>query len=463
MIVERLLRNWLFFGFMGLAACAPMPQVDVTSRRAAEAPPRLPAMKTFGERQVARATRSNTDIARDFIDLSFQMESGRKLDILTRFEGPISLRVVGSGPISLASDLGRLLSRLRREAGLNITITTDESANINIVPISKKEMQRVVPNAACFVVPNVRDWNDFNKARRGPRVDWTRLARREQVAIFVPTDSAPQELRDCLHEEIAQALGPLNDLYRLPDSVFNDDNIHTVLTDFDMLILKTYYAPELRTGMTRAQVEAALPRILSRLNPAGDNQLVDMPQPTSRAWIDEMHQALGSARATNSRRSAAERAIAISQSRGWLDARQGFSLYALGRLTIASNPDTALRAFQAADRVYAARPETRIHRAYVGVQLAAFQLLQGNADSVLAIVNQHINTAFEHENAALLSSLLMFRAEALELQGRVSEAQLVRVDSLAWARYGYGSVQAIEARQREISQLNPAKRRTAGL
>jgi len=34
---------------------------------------------------------------------------------------------------------------------------------------------------------------------------------------------SPQEVRDCLHEELAQALGPLNDLYRLPDSVFNDD------------------------------------------------------------------------------------------------------------------------------------------------------------------------------------------------------------------------------------------------
>ncbi|MEL6649002.1 MAG: ATP-dependent transcriptional regulator, partial [Pseudomonadota bacterium] len=182
-----------------------------------------------------------------------------------------------------------------------------------------------------------------------------------------------------------------------------------------------------------------------------------------RVWIDEMNQALGSTRAPGGRRAAAERAIAISQSAGWMDARQGFSLYALGRLTIASDPDIALRAFQNADRVYAAHPETRVHRAYVAVQLAAFQLLQGNADGVLTLVSEHINTAFKHENAALLASLLMFRAEALELQGRVSEARVVRVDSLGWARYGYGSSSAIKAREREISQLNPAKRRTAGL
>ena len=125
-------------------------------------------------------------------------------------------------------------------------------------------------------------------------------------------------------------------------------------------------------------------------------------------------QALGAARAPNGRRAAAERAIAISQSSGWLDNRQGFSLYALGRLTIATNPETALRAFEAADRVYASHSETRVHRAYVAVQLAAFALLRGDADAVLSLVSNNINTAFEHENAALLASLLMFRAEALE-------------------------------------------------
>lgn len=462
-MIARLLRHWLFFAFMSLAACMPVPQVEVARSVSAQTNSRLPAMKTFGERQASRPTRSNTDIARDFMDLAFQMESGRRLGILTRFEGPITLRVVGQSPVSLAPDLGRLLARLRREAGLNISVTTDSSANINIVPISKREMQRLVPNAACFVVPNVRDWEDFHRARRGPRVDWTRLARREQVAIFVPTDSAPQELRDCLHEEIAQALGPLNDLYRLPDSVFNDDNIHTVLTDFDMLILKTYYAPELRNGMTRAQVEAALPQILSRLNPIGDRKTVDLTPRTSRAWMAEMAQALGAERAPNGRHVAAQRAIALSQNSGWQDTRQGYSLYALGRLTIASRPDMAFRAFQNANTIYGARYETRVHQAHVAVQLCAFALLNGDAGTVLQLTSKHIPTAYEHENASLLASLMMFRAEALEIQGRVSEAQNVRMDSLGWARYGYGSQAAIAARAREIAQLNPSNRRARDL
>jgi len=64
----------------------------------------------------------------------------------------------------------------------------------------------------------------------------------------------------------------LNGLYHLPYSVFNDDNLHTVLTGFDMMMLKAYYSPELRSGMTRGQVAQALPYILNRINPAGNGR-----------------------------------------------------------------------------------------------------------------------------------------------------------------------------------------------
>ena len=66
-----------------------------------------------------------------------------------------------------------------------------------------------------------------------------------QAAIFLPLDTTPQDVRDCLHEEITQALGPANDLYRLPDSIWNDDNFHGMATPFDMLILRALYQPEL--------------------------------------------------------------------------------------------------------------------------------------------------------------------------------------------------------------------------
>ena len=250
---------------MFLTACMPSGSMEYTSRASA-LPDSLPPMKTFATAPVAAPQRSNQDISRDFLDLTFRMESGRLLPYMTRFEGPITVRVSGNAPSSLQSDLTKLLARLRNEARIDIRQTTRADANITINMIARKTLQGSVPAAACFVVPHVQSWDEFRKLRRTASVDWARLKKRDKVGIVMPGDVSPQEIRDCLHEELAQAIGPLNDLYRLPDSIFNDDNIHTVLTGFDMLILRAYYAPELRSGMSQQQVAQRLPAILSRLD-----------------------------------------------------------------------------------------------------------------------------------------------------------------------------------------------------
>ena len=63
------------------AACAEVPQ----TQRADVTPVRLdfPAVKGFAGGSPGPATRSNADMARAFLDLSFQMESGRPLPALT--------------------------------------------------------------------------------------------------------------------------------------------------------------------------------------------------------------------------------------------------------------------------------------------------------------------------------------------------------------------------------------------
>src|SRR6056297_3139812 len=64
----------------------------------------LPAMKTFSKVRPSPSTRSNADIARDFLDLSFRLESGRELPVLTRFEGPVTIRTRGPEAPRLSAD-----------------------------------------------------------------------------------------------------------------------------------------------------------------------------------------------------------------------------------------------------------------------------------------------------------------------------------------------------------------------
>jgi len=441
-----------------LGACMPGGSGEVTSRAATPAPEAIASIKVFAVPRPVPPQRANADIARDFLDLSMQMESGRTLKTFTRFDGPIRVRVTGRPPATLLPDLTRVLNRFRTEAGINIGLARSGPANVTIQAVSRSEIRRQLPQAACFVVPNISSLGEYRGARRAGATSWSSLRRRDKVAIFLPSDASPQEVRDCLHEELAQAIGPLNDLYRLSDSVFNDDNVHTVLTGFDMLILRAYYAPELRSGMTYRQVSAALPGILARLNPGGENIAPNPASSTPRAWIRAIQTALGPGVSRSERRAAAEKAVQIAEAVGWTDHRRGFSHYALGRIMQSTDPVFAQNQFATADAYYRRSPSTALHRAHSASQLAAYAITQGKGETALALVNPQIAIAERYENAALLATLMMLRAEALELTGRVSEARSVRLDSIGWARYGYGADWAVRAKLREVASLNPLKR-----
>ncbi len=412
-----------------LSACAAIGP-DVPQRRA---PPdiALPPMKSFGAARPFPPTRSNQNIAAEFLDLSFRLESGRDLPVLTRFEGPVTVRVVGPAPPTLSGDLDRLLARLRAEAGIPITrVPSAAEASITIEMISRAELQRAVPQAACFVVPRLSSWADYRRDRRNPALDWTTLRTRERMAVFIPADV---------------------------DSVFNDDNFHAVLTGYDMLILRATYAPELRSGMTRAEVAQALPGILRRLNPQGEGVGAAPRRPTTRAWIDAIETALGPRTPPARRRVAAAEAIEIARAQGWNDNRLGFSLYAFGRLSLGADADLALASFLQARQIFARSSTTAIHEAHVNMQLAAFALSSPQPDFTLELVDASTPVVERAQNASLLASLLFVRAEALTALDRLDEARATRVDSLGWARYGFGSDQEVLLRAAEIASLRPIR------
>ncbi len=442
--------RWLALAALALiTACTPMPDGPDPIRLT------FPEMRSFAATSPGPSTRPNSEIALDFMDLAFRMESGRQLPTFTRFEEPITVRLVGPVGPSVPQDLAGVLDRLRKEARIDIRMTDAEDANIIIEPVPTRTLQRVAPNAACFVVPRVGSWRELRAARGTATIDWATLQRRERAAIFLPADAAPQEIRDCLHEELAQALGPLNDLYRLPDSIFNDDNIHAVLTGFDMLILRAYYAPELQNGMTERQVAERLPRILARINPRGERRGGQIPSGTSRAWIDSIETALSGGNSDIRRRRAALRAVSIGQQLGWTGPREGFANYAYGRLQLGNDSTLALGAFNTAGRAYRQSAVTNIHSAHISVQLAAFTLISGDPDATIAITDEAIPVARRHQNAALLSLLMMFKAEALDMKGDTEAGMALRLDSLGWAQYGFGSRDEVIDRLNEIASLVP--------
>lgn len=447
-----------------LASCAPPPG-NVQVARMAPANISLPPMKLPAGARASAPTRSNASIAREFISLAFLLESGRNLPVLSRFEGPITLRVTGM-PMGAASarDLDLLLARLQDEARININrVHGDAPANITLHFMNQSKLRRAVPQAACFVTPGVSSWREFTSSRNGAGRDWTTLTSRTKMAIFLPGDVSPQEIRDCLHEEIAQALGPVNDLYHLTDSIFNDDNFHTVLTGFDMVVLRAFYDRGLHSGMTRDAVAARLPSILARINPNGRRGGTSSPAPTPQAWKNDIQTALGGQANGPRQLAAAKRAVAFARSHNWNDNRLGFSLYALGRLALARDSQLAIKSFTEAEAIFRRDPNTRLHAAHIGVQSAAYALSSGSAAAAVQIADKNSAVALRGENPNLLSTLLMIKATALETLGKLEEAKSVRLDSLGWARYGLRTDAEIRKRLREIAALSPPKGRNPDL
>lgn len=444
-----------------LSGCVAPAVTDVPQRRASApevtTPPR--PMASFAPQAAPRVTRSNSSIAADFLDLTFQMESGRPILTFSRFEGPISVATKGKVPASAARDLSALLARLRTEARLDIKPAADPAtASITVEFLPRAEMQAAVPQAACFVVPRVGSWEEFRAARGTAQIDWTTLTERSRATVFVPADVSPQEQRDCLHEELAQALGPLNDLYHLSDSVFNDDNFNTILTGFDMMVLRATYAPELRSGMGRAEVAARLPGLLARINPAGGRGGIGPSVQTPRDWISAIEAALNPRSSNAARRAAAERALAMAQAQGWTDNRRAFSHFVEARLTLGTEVEASVVNFAEAGQFYARLPGGALHLAHVDMQMAAFALNAGQYDRVSELARRATPAVKREQNAAILATLMFLDAAARDAAGRHAEAAAIRLDSQPWARYGFGSEAQVRARMSEVNAL--ARRNT---
>ena len=450
-----------------LAACTPTgmasdgPAVARATTASATVP--LPPMRRVeGAPRLREPVYPNGQLARDILALSFQLETGRPLPVLTRFEGPITVSIESVGappPDTLAPDLADLLARLRREAKIDVRRTREgEMGSITITALPRATLQRHVPGAACFVVPRVAGWKDYLRRRLGPDTDWTTLETRTRASIFLPSDVSPQELRDCLHEELAQALGPLNDLYRLPNSVFNDDNTHSVLTDFDMLVLRAIYDDDLRSGMSKAEAAERLPAILRRINPRGRRADAAPVAESPPAWNAAIGGALDPRRSAAGRLTSAREAVRLARAEGWQDDRLALSQLALGRAAMNGPTEqdarTAVAAFLESAGLYRTLHGEGVQSAQVSVQLAAFALGSGQPDGAIALLDRAIPAAEGAQNAVLLSTLLMLRAEATRLQGADREAARIRQDALAWGRYAWGD-RVLALRAAEVAGLRP--------
>ncbi|MEP4036005.1 DUF2927 domain-containing protein [Pseudophaeobacter sp.] len=220
------------------------------------------------------------DLAEHFEEIAFYNEyagrSGSGLSGgLSRWSGPVKL-VADFGPSvpegQRLRDQGVLSAygaRLSRITGHNIS-TSPKRGNFHVIFASADDRAYVAEKVR-DLLPNLSA-SDLQLFVNPPRTHYCFvLAGGPQNAPFdyirgvaLIRAEHPDLVRDsCIHEEVAQGLGLLNDSPRARPSIFNDDDEFAYLTSHDELLLKMLYDPRLRTGMSAEEARPII-RILAR-------------------------------------------------------------------------------------------------------------------------------------------------------------------------------------------------------
>ncbi|MDT8344561.1 MAG: DUF2927 domain-containing protein [Thermohalobaculum sp.] len=397
---------------------------------------------------------SDASLAAVFTTLAFDFEWGAARPGLVRLAAPVRVGLEGAGAEQYGAFLAGYLRFLAQGTGIDIApagaAADGAAANLHVRLVDGVAFAQVLPGAACVVAPGEVAWSAMRSDPSGYGGDAMAAVRDlAEVTVFIPDDAAPHQIRGCLIEEVAQALGLVNDLYGLGPSIFNDDAAHLWPTALDLMMLRVLYAPELVPGMDRGAAEAAARQALARLNPAGqaapDLRLVpDAALGDWRALAQKVHRRDAEPATREAR---ARAALDLVSARAPGSPQHCLGLTTLGRALSLTRPAEAAGVLAEA-RALCARVHGPgdIRLARLGLDQAIAHLRAGDARAALAAAGGVEAALADHAQDEALATLYAVRARAyraLQQGERAFEAQRRAAE---WGAYAFGADNAALAR-----------------
>lgn len=244
-----------------LAACAGRTEPYRTAERPQE--PAYASAVPAGD-----TAYSNESLAQLFVQLTHGLESGKSRPALQRFERPVRVGLLGDGVANYRAFTDQLLGEIATRS--KIDISTGPGPHNLLVQFVPGEEFTPKTNSQCIVIFGQPDWSTFLRAPQRYQLSaLEKQTAQEDLSILIPDTALPHEIRECLIEEITQALGPGNDLFGLGLTIFNDDNAHTWPTALDYLMLRVLYDPRLKSGLDKRETRQRALTVLDEINPAG--------------------------------------------------------------------------------------------------------------------------------------------------------------------------------------------------
>ncbi len=238
------------------------------------------------ERQPVDASFSNSRLAENFERIAFNSEYRRENGQLiarttparlSRWEQPIKYSLRGEAATNAdRAEYDSFIARLAKLTDLEfVEETEDGDPNLTILFLGAEERLAfkadLEENGRAENMPLIIQWVDDVYHTCVGQVAFDDLDSGEIVgAMIVIKGELEGVLRSsCIHEELAQTLGLMNDDPDVRPSIFNDDQEFALLTEHDEILLRILYDRRLRPGMQADEARPLLPEIIEEIRPGG--------------------------------------------------------------------------------------------------------------------------------------------------------------------------------------------------
>ncbi len=229
----------------------------------------------------ADAPFGNADLIRNFERIAFNMEFApgdalvaRSTPVdLVKWRSPVRWKLTGDGAAPRdRNSYRRLFARLHGLTGLEFQEVEDQPDLFILIAgpgLRRAFVEQLRLAGAGSKIRILEEWagNDLypcvgQVGRSRERGGW-----KNKATIVIKAETAGLLRESCIHEELTQTLGLLNDDAGARPSIFNDDQEFALLTAHDELLLRILYDPRLRAGMNAEEGMPIVRRIVEEIGP----------------------------------------------------------------------------------------------------------------------------------------------------------------------------------------------------
>jgi Protein of unknown function (DUF2927) len=243
-------------GLGGSVANAENP--DIMSRRAAE-----------------RTDFTNDEIREGFFKIAFnaELQLDKPAERVRKFDEPIRIFVESHGLPDRRPEIAAIVDDIRAHVNhLDVAITNDRrEANFTVRLVADRNLNRTI--RSLFGNDRAKQIQHSLSPQCLSGIGKDERYRIRRAEVILPVDAGEFTFYDCAYEELLQALGAINDDRTVPWTMFNDEVQMGFFDVYDQYLLNILYDPRIHAGMTKDEVNALLPEVLS----------------TARIWVRDVN------------------------------------------------------------------------------------------------------------------------------------------------------------------------------